>query len=410
MEAGILLASITCLEDIMSNNDEYTIPLSLWPDANRLAADPVEYHDSWYRFEILSNIQLRNSDTVVVSGYGVHLKVEYDSLVAEYEQAHVPGRKKLLRLDRGVHKMKQIFIASHGGYVSFEAAEWCTQQDITVIILNWRNDIVQVLTPRQNRNARLVYLQYKASESEQSVEIARELVRCKTERQIVAIKYLVDHPVVRYSMSLRKARRKARRPSEVEYGDWQQFEDGIESLVSLEDVESIRLLEGRLAKDYWSLMVGMPVQWDYSAMGKIPEHWLKVPERVSGISSSGNASQATNPFHATLNFAYALLKAQVLQSILIHGLDETIGFLHASREGGQPFVYDLMEPFRSLIDMSVLDIFDRMIFKKGDFIQTTSGECQLNEGLRRYVVTKCRVPNRDIDQFVEQVMDIICRR
>ncbi len=389
------------------SNDEDAIPLGLWPDANRLGVDPVEYHDSWYRYELLTNIQLRNSDTIVVSGYGVHLKVEYDSLVIEHEQGHVPGRKRLLRLDRGVHKMKQIFVSSHGGYVSFEAAEWCAQQEITVTILNWRNDVVQVLTPRQNRNARLVYLQYRASESEQGVEIARELVRCKTERQIVALKYLVDHPVVRYNFSLRKARRKARRPSEVEYGDWQQFEDGIESLAALRDVESIRLLEGRLAKDYWSLMVGMTIQWEYSAMGKIPSHWLKVPERVSGISSSGNASQATNPFHATLNFTYALLKAQVLQSILIHGLDETIGFLHASREGGQPFVYDLMEPFRSLVDMNVLDIFDRMIFRKGDFIQTTSGECQLNEGLRRYVVARCRVPNRDIDTFVERVIGMI---
>ena len=59
----------------MSDNDEYTIPLNLWPDANHLNADPVEYHNSWYRYELLSNIQLRGSDTVVVSGYGVHLKV-----------------------------------------------------------------------------------------------------------------------------------------------------------------------------------------------------------------------------------------------------------------------------------------------------------------------------------------------
>ncbi len=396
-------------EDKMSDNDEYTIPLNLWPDANRLDADPVEYHDSWYRYELLSNIQLRGSDTVVVSGYGVHLKVENESLVAEYEQRHVPGRKKLLRLDRGVHRVKQIFICSHGGYVSFEAIDWCAQQDITVFVLNWRNDVVQVLTPRQNRNARLVYLQYKASESEQGIEIARELVRCKAERQIVALKYLSDHTTVKRNVALKKARQEARKHSEAVYGEpiWQQFEDGIENLATLLDVDSIRLLEGRLAKTYWSMMVDMPIQWEYSSMDKVPLHWHKVPERVSGISSYSNASQATNPFHATLNFAYALLKAQVLQSILIHGLDETVGFLHVPREGGQPLVYDLCEPFRSLVDMSVLDIFGRLEFKKGDFIQDKSGECQLNEGLRRYVIARCRVPNRDIDKFVEKVLGMI---
>lgn len=385
-------------------SDDYTIPLGLWPDANRLGVDPVEYHDSWYRYELLTNIQLRGSDTIVVSGYGVHVKVEFDALVIEHEQGHVPGRKKLLRLDRGVHRMKQVFIASHGGYVSFEAAEWCAQQEITVTILNWRNDVVQVLTPRQNRSARLVYLQYKASESRQGIEIARELVRCKTERQIVALKYMADHSTVRGNVALKKARREARKRAG--YGEtiWQQSEDGIETLPTLLDVDSIRMLEARLANTYWSLMINMPIQWEHSSLAKIPLHWQRVPERISGISSSHNAQHATNPFHAMLNFAYALLKAQVLQSILIHGLDETIGFLHVPREGGQPFVYDLCEPFRSLVDISVLDIFDRMIFREGDFIQATTGECQLNEGLRRYVLARCRVKNLDIDLFVERVM------
>lgn len=384
----------------MSNDERYVIPLGLWPDANRIAVDPVEYHESWYKYETLSNIQLRDSDTAVVSGYGVHLKVEYDSLVAECELGHVPGRKKLLRLDRGIHKMKQIFISSHGGYVSFEAIEWCAQQDITVFLLNWRNDVVQVLTPRQDRNAKLIYLQYKASKSEQSTEIAREIVRGKTNAQIKTLrtmsKYKYSRPFKKYRESLLQSKQ-----------EWEYIKGKLIELDSAEDVGMIRQFEARIAAIYWDVFVGFPIQWERSAMEKVPLHWHKVPERVSGISSSHKAQHATNPFHATLNFAYALLKAQVLQSILIHGLDETIGFMHASREGGQPFVYDLMEPFRSPVDASVLDIFGSMVFKKGDFIQTTSGECQLNEGLRRYVVTRCRVPNRNIDQFVERVLGII---
>lgn len=294
--------------------------------------------------------------------------------------------------------------------MSFEAIEWCSQQEITVFLLNWRNDVVQVLTPRQSRDAGLVHLQYEASQSPLRVEIVREIIKRKTEQQIMVLKHLVDHPVVKYSMSLRVSRRKARKPSDIGYDDpvWQQFEDGIVSLALLDDVDSIRMLEARLAATYWSMLVGIPIQWDYSAMGKIPEHWLKVPERVSGISSSNNASQATNPFHAVLNFAYALLKAQVLQAILVAGLDETIGFLHVSREGNQAFVYDLMEPFRSPVDIKVLELFDKLIFKKGDFVQSVNGECRLNEELRRYVVATCRVSNADIDRFIDHVRTAIC--
>src|SRR5258708_32200572 len=110
--------------------DDRSVPTGLWPDANRLGVDPVEYDDSIRRFEPMTHIQLRNSDTVVVRGYGVRLKVEDESLVVEYAQGHVPERKKLLRLDRGVPKMTKLFICSHGGYISCEAMELCSQQEI----------------------------------------------------------------------------------------------------------------------------------------------------------------------------------------------------------------------------------------------------------------------------------------
>ena len=341
----------------------------------------------WYKYEVLSNIQLRDSDTAVVSGYGVHLKVEYDSLVAECELGHAPGRKKLMRLDRGVHETKQIFICSHGGYVSFEAIDWCAQQGITVFLLNWRDDAVAASTPRQYRSAKVVYLQYMASELKRGVEVARELIRCKTMQQMVVLRRLPDH-VIRAGKNRQvfkegdqvivSSRLEQVSPMEqVESGSESQterFEAGLEKLASLRNVDAIRMLEAQLARAYWLLFIGIPITWERSDREKVPRHWLKVPERVSGISSSHTAQHATNPFHATLNFAYALLKAQVLQSILIHGLDETIGFLHVSREGGQPLVYDLMEPFRSVVDASVLDIFGKQTFKKGDFNQTTTGD------------------------------------
>ena len=54
--------------------NEDTVPIGLWPDANRLGVDPVEYDDSIRKYEAMAHIQLRNSDTVVVTGYGVHLR------------------------------------------------------------------------------------------------------------------------------------------------------------------------------------------------------------------------------------------------------------------------------------------------------------------------------------------------
>jgi CRISPR-associated protein Cas1 len=52
-----------------------------------------------------------------------------------------------------------------------------------------------------------------------------------------------------------------------------------------------------------------------------------------------------------LNYGYAVLLALVHRSIVIHGLLPCIGIHHKPRYKATPLVYDLMEPFRPLVDV-----------------------------------------------------------
>lgn len=70
-----------------------------------------------------------------------------------------------------------------------------------------------------------------------------------------------------------------------------------------------------------------------------------------------------------LNYGYAVLLSAVLQKLFAVGIDPTFGIAHANRERSTPLAYDLMEPFRPLVDWR---IFQWM---------RTHGENSANEGL-----------------------------
>ena len=54
-------------------------------------------------------------------------------------------------------------------------------------------------------------------------------------------------------------------------------------------------------------------------------------ERTSLLAPNDNGRHATNPYHAILNYALALLESQVRQEINVVGLDAACGFLHADK-------------------------------------------------------------------------------
>lgn len=56
-----------------------------------------------------------------------------------------------------------------------------------------------------------------------------------------------------------------------------------------------------------------------------------------------------------LNYGYAVLLSAVLQKLFAVGIDPTFGIAHATRERSTPLAYDLMEPFRPLVDWRIFE-------------------------------------------------------
>lgn len=83
-----------------------------------------------------------------------------------------------------------------------------------------------------------------------------------------------------------------------------------------------------------------------------------------------------------LNYGYAVLLSCVLQKLFSVGIDPSFGISHAVRERSDPLAYDLMEPFRVLVDRRVRE----WIVDQGE------GECVVDKAFRAHVIRFLKDP------------------
>jgi len=117
----------------------------------------------------------------------------------------------------------------------------------------------------------------------------------------------------------------------------------------------------------------------------IPERYEFVSRNQSFIRNSKNS--ATDVINALLNYGYSVLAGEISKFVLGIGLDPYLGFMHRSHTGFQPLVYDLIEPFRWLVDYSVFQIANhkdsRQRIKLKKFAYTREGMVVLDSELIR---------------------------
>jgi len=117
----------------------------------------------------------------------------------------------------------------------------------------------------------------------------------------------------------------------------------------------------------------------------IPEKYGFVSRNQSFIRTSKN--NATDVINALLNYGYSVLAGEISKFVCGIGLDPYFGFMHKSHTGFQPLVYDLIEPFRWLVDYSVFQMANRKDSRKGiklkEFAHTKEGKVVLEYDLIR---------------------------
>ena len=96
---------------------------------------------------------------------------------------------------------------------------------------------------------------------------------------------------------------------------------------------------------------------------------------------------ATDIINALLNYGYAVLAGEISKFINGVGLDAYYGFYHKTHSGFQSLVYDMIEPFRWLVEYSVWKLSEAHTtghrIDKKDYARTREGKVVMDYNLIR---------------------------
>jgi CRISPR-associated protein Cas1 len=277
---------------------------------------------------------------LLLHGFGTSVRVNSRTLEVDWRSE---GRKEIYRPQQ--LPFDSVVVDSLTGSVSFEALRFLAVHDIPVTLLRWNGTILSTILPRGPANGELRVAQVEAyADPARRLRIAREFIREKVSKSLA----LADHFSLNLPVSVDPIKTEAAR----DLG---------------RTVNDLRVYELRVAQVYWK-QFGRAVENLWPKSGFIGR---RSPQR------SWNNS-AADPTNALLNYGYSLLESACRSAIVSVGLLPEIGFVHEAAPSKLPLAYDLQEPFRWLVDLSVVEVIrDGQLDRKRDFIVTENFHVRL---------------------------------
>ena len=275
-----------------------------------------------------------------LSGWGVKIRVQ--NLQSRSELEIVDGREDgkapaLIRFKPRWFPYSSLVIDGHSGYISLQALHWLSRNKVPVFVMNYDGSIISSILPPAPIKADLRAAQFQAaSDPSEKFRIAHAFVEAKIARSLQVLDWLGQ----RYDIDreVRITKNEAAR------------------LGNATNVPQLRTVEGRVALRYWE------------AFRKALPEWLDFQGRMTAT----HQNNASDPFNAALNYGYGFLEAECRMTINSVGLEPSVGYLHDSSDyqTKESLVYDLQEPFRWLVDLTVLHAFESGLLKLRDFFFT----------------------------------------
>lgn len=237
-----------------------------------------------------------------------------------------------------------IVIFNAGGNVSFEAVRWLSEHGVSIAHVNWDGKLIaQTLCPGPI-SGKLRLAQYRAYlDPKRRHEIASAFVETKVERSLDLLRFLRRfYPDVDVEAVLKETGTKTtHRPGNIR--------------------ASIMTREARIAEAYWH---------EYAkVVNQLSPEFGFVSRQQSGVG--GHNMSAGDPTNASLNYLYGVLEATMRVAIQKAGLDQDIGFLHEAQPGANPLVYDFMELFRWVCDLTLIEMLQRKKLRIENFTVKT---------------------------------------
>jgi CRISPR-associated protein Cas1 len=218
-----------------------------------------------------------------------------------------------------------IIVQGKTGHVNLSALKWLSHHNVPIFFLDFDGSIISSILPPTPIKADLRVAQVQAaSDSEKKFQVAHAFVKAKIARSLEVLDWLGERYDIEQEVRMAKGE--------------------ASKLGEAKTVNELRTVEGRTALRYWE------------AFAKVMPKHLGFRGRMVN-SRNSNAVDCVN---ASLNYGYGFLQIEVRKAVNSVGLEPAVGFLHeiASSQTAESLVYDLEEPFRFLIDTTVVKAFE----------------------------------------------------
>ena len=290
----------------------------------------------------------------LLRGYGVSITLK-DNKISLKNGTDVFGHAE--KEDWFVTRMPyEKIVISGRGYVSTDAIKLLSEKNVNVILTDTYGNLISSMNGIMSSHISTRYRmgQYDAFRDPDKVKyLRRKLLVDKLESQINFFKTL-EKPELNRAIS-----------------KLELYKNQVCNLVELKD---FLINESRSGHIYFT---------NYAGLFDV-KHKFDSRRGGGGRISNRYASDIIN---ALLNYGYTVLAGEICKFVNGFGLDPYYGFYHRSHSGFQALVYDIIEPFRWLVEysvykLSILHNKDQMI-SKNDYTWTREGKVVMDSDLIR---------------------------
>ena len=235
----------------------------------------------------------------------------------------------------------------------------CIEKQIELIFLKANGKFLARVEGSVSGNVLWRREQYRiADDKQKSLEIARNMIIGKiyNSRQVI-LRTLRDHSL-RVDQDIMRLK--------AEY-----LKSALEKCQGINDIDSLRGLEGECASVYFSVFNEMILQ-----------------QKNDFVFNGRSKRPPKDPVNALLSFSYTLCTSMCASALESVGLDPYVGFMHTDRPGRRSLALDLIEEFRAwYCDRFVIMLINKKIVNAGDFEIRENGAVILNDKGRKNVLS-----------------------
>ncbi|TAK25114.1 MAG: CRISPR-associated endonuclease Cas1 [Nitrosarchaeum sp.] len=298
---------------------------------------------------------------LLISGFGTSINVEKRKLI-------INNKLNNKKYEFYPHKIDydNIILDNHSGFITFDGIKWLMKHNIPLTILNWNGNILGITLPESPISGKLKIKQYQAYLSNNKrYEISEKLVFSKIDSSYNLLEqlsdfYLIDIKNIKIIFNKEK---------------YEFLKNTHEN-----NITNLLVYEGRVAQAYFTALgtIFRQIAPEFAYSGR------KVKENARNYN-------APDEINALLNYGYSILESEIRKILNSYGLDPEIGFLHEVLPSRTPLVYDIMELFRWIVDLSVIQLLENTPkLKKSDFITTENYHIRLKDSLASLLIEKIR--------------------